>query len=133
MAKYFSLEELSGSSIARQRRIDNVPDSLQAAHLEQLAVNLLDLVRETWDKPIKVTSGFRCPALNRFVGGVASSQHLLGEAADITTGSVNGNRKLFQMIVSGDFDFDQLIDEQNYSWLHISYRAGANRHQILHL
>ena len=56
-----------------------------------------------------------------------------GEAADITVGSPAKNNQLFKMIVDGGFDFDQLIDETGYSWIHISYSPGRNRHQILHL
>ena len=62
-----------------------------------------------------------------------SSQHQKGEAADITVGSPELNQQLFDLIANGGFDFDQLIDESNYSWVHISYAAGKNRHKILHL
>jgi hypothetical protein len=143
MAKYFSLNELESSETAAARGIDNTPPPYAAARLGVLAERLLDPVRDRWGAPIAVNSGYRCPELNRAVGGAAGSQHMLGEAADITTGSREGNRRLFGMIVdrcsaSGtdlgqNLDFDQLIDESGYSWLHISYREGKNRRQILHL
>jgi hypothetical protein len=93
----------------------------------------LDKVREMWGKPIGVNSGYRSPELNRAVGGAKNSQHLRGEASDITTGSKENNRKLFNMILASDIPYDQLIDESGYRWLHISYRKGGNRRQVLHL
>lgn len=85
-----------------------------------------------WGRPITVNSGYRCPALNAAVGGVVKSQHLTGEAADITTGSREGNRVLFEKISRSGVPFDQLIDESGYSWIHISY-SSRNRRQVLHL
>jgi hypothetical protein len=95
--------------------------------------NCLDPIRKAWGKPIGVNSGYRCRRLNEAVGGTPTSQHLKGEAADITTGSKEGNRRLFELIQSLGVDFDQLIDESGYKWLHISYKAQGNRRQILHL
>ena len=93
----------------------------------------LDKVRELWGKPIGVTSGYRSAELNRAVGGAKNSQHLRGEAADITAGCRAYNKRLFEMIVASDIPFDQLIDENNYKWLHISYCKGDNRRRVLHL
>jgi hypothetical protein len=133
MSKYFNIDELTRSAQARARGIDNTPDAVAAARIEALAERLLDPVRELWGGPLTVNSGFRCPALNAAVGGAPASQHIRGEAADITAGSAEQNRRLFEAIVSSPLAFDQLIDESNYSWLHLSWRAGANRRQILHL
>ncbi|MDR2891100.1 MAG: peptidase M15 [Alistipes sp.] len=144
MAKHFTIPELVASDTARARGIDNTPPPAARAKLATLANRLLDPVREMWGAPLVVNSGFRCPVLNRAVGGAVGSQHMAGEAADITAGSPAKNRRLFDMIVAaagrGEIAFDQLIDESGsgarktpYSWLHISYRAGANRGQILHL
>ena len=133
MAKYFSIAELSRSKTAEKKRIDNTPPPEAEAALARLADNLLDPVRELWGAPLTVNSGYRCPALNKAVGGSPSSQHLSGEAADITAGSPAKNRRLFDMIASSGLCFDQLIDERGYSWLHISYRKAANRKKILHL
>lgn len=93
----------------------------------------LDPIRELWGKPIGVNSGYRSPELNRAVGGKTTSQHQRGEAADITTGSVEGNRKLFELIQASGIEFDQLIDENGYKWLHVSYVSRGNRKQVLHL
>lgn len=67
-------------------------------------------------------------------GGAKASQHLLGQAADITAGSKEANRRLFNLVLSLGLPFDQLIDEHRYTWLHISHRPSApNRNQIIHL
>lgn len=131
--KYFTINELIRSDTALQRGIDNTPPPPIKIKLSNLINNLLDPIREAWGGPITVNSGYRCPVLNKAVGGVPTSQHQKGEAADITVGSPELNRQLFDLIAKGDFDFDQLIDESNYSWVHISYSAGKNRHAILHL
>lgn len=132
MGRYFNLAELCASDTARSSGIDNTPPPGVKVKLETLVGRLLDPVREAWGKPIRVNSGFRSPVLNKAVGGSASSQHVTGEAADITAGSPEENRKLFELIKKG-FGYDQLIDEQNYTWIHVSYRAGRNRNQVLHL
>lgn len=131
--KYFTIAELCRSSTAERLGIQNNPSSEIKIALTDLVDKLLDPIRERWQQPITVNSGFRGPILNNKVGGVPTSQHTRGEAADITTGSPSGNRHLFDVIVASGLEFDQLIDEKNYSWLHISYRRGSNRNQILHL
>ena len=92
-------------------------------------------MREAWGRPIVVNSGYRCPKLNRAVGGVARSQHTKGEAADIRTLSNRRweNEQLFKLIVKMKLPFDQLIDEHGYSWIHVSYSEGKNRRQVLHV
>lgn len=130
--QYFTIQELTASSTARARGIDNTPNAQVKANLTKLIDAVLDPVRRIWGRPITVNSGFRCPALNAAVRGVANSQHLTGEAADITTGSREGNRELFEKISRSGVPFDQLIDESGYSWIHISY-SERNRRQVLHL
>ena len=131
--KHFTMGELCASTTADVHGIKNTPPLQEAGNLKVLADNVLDPLREWYGKPITVNSGYRCPQLNRMVGGAASSQHLKGEAADITAGSREENRKLFDYI-KNHLPFDQLIDEKNYSWVHVSYkRDGNNRKQILKL
>ena len=132
MGKYFTMGELTRSAEAVRLGIDNVPPPEVKVRLSALITRLLDPVRELWGGPITVNSGFRCPVLNKAVGGVPSSQHVRGEAVDITVGSPEENRRLFGLILSSGLDFDQLIDERNYAWIHLSY-ATKNRKQVLHL
>lgn len=133
MAKYFTIGELCKSDVAVERRIENTPDNTTIERMQALMDECLDKVREMWGKPIGVNSGYRSAELNKAVGGAKNSQHLRGEAADITTGSKDNNRKLFDLIVASDIPFDQLIDESGYKWLHISYCKDYNRKQVLHL
>lgn len=133
--KYFSIRELTQSATAQRKGIDNTPDSKVRANLTALVANLLDPLREKWGKPIIVTSGYRCAKLNRAVGGASKSQHLYGEAADIKAvgGKPSDNKKLFELVQSSGLPFDQLIDEYGYQWVHLSFKEGRNRKQVLHV
>lgn len=133
MAKYFTIGELCKSDVAVEKRITNTPDNTTIERMNALMEECLDKVREMWGKPIGVNSGYRSYELNKAVGGAKNSQHLRGEAADITTGTKENNRKLFDLIVASDIPFDQLIDESDYKWLHLSYCTDYNRKQVLHL
>ena len=85
-----------------------------------------------YGKPIYVNSGYRSEALNKAVGGSKTSQHVLGMAADIDTRTREGNIELFDLIAK-NLSFDQLIDEKDYSWIHVSFDPKRLRNQILHL
>ena len=130
--KYFTIKELCKSSTATYKGINNTPNSEIVNNLEQLVDNILDPLRENYGKPIKVNSGYRCDILNKAVGGSSTSQHKYGLAADITAGSRLENRRLFALIQKMNLPFDQLIDEKNYSWIHVSF-SKKPRKQILHL
>lgn len=129
--KYFSIDELSKSSTAIARKLDNTPSKEVITNLEALVDNVLDPLREIYGKPIIVTSGYRSPEVNRSVNGATSSQHVKGEAADITVGTKEGNKWLFN-IIKDKLPFDQLINEHDYSWVHVSYKNNnQNRKQVL--
>lgn len=130
--KYFTIKELCKSSTATQKGIDNSPDSEIVNNLEQLVDNILDPLREAYGNPIWVNGGYRCPKLNKAVGGSEKSQHMYGQAADITTKSKTKNKMLFNLIQELNLPFDQLIDEKNFSWIHVSY-SPRHRRQVLHL
>lgn len=132
MAEFFTKSELTRSDTARILKIDNTPTPEASAALDALMWNVLDPIRRMWGKPIIVNSGYRCPKLNAVIGGSATSQHMKGEAADITAGDPTKNKELFDMIAQSAIPFDQLIDEKNYRWIHVSYRPNGRRN-ILHL
>lgn len=130
--KYFSIYELYRSSVATREGIDNTPGEEVKKSLILLVDNVLDPLREWYGKPITVNSGYRCPRLNEAVGGVEDSQHVRGEAADIDTGNVVENRRLFEH-VRDQLEFDQLIWESGGAWVHVSYKKVGNRKQVLSL
>lgn len=130
--KYFTLKELTKSSTAKQFNISNDPNETITQNLINLVNYILDPLREAWGSPIYVTSGYRSPELNKKVKGAKTSQHMLGQAADIKAGDKMTNKKLFQLIQSLKLPYDQLIDEYDYSWIHVSY-SPRNRKQILHI
>ena len=132
--KYFTLVELTKSQTANRLKINNVPNENQKQNLINLVENILDPLREAYGYPIIVSSGFRNEKLNNVVGGAKNSQHTTGQAADIHTVSdtVSDNKKIFDLIISLNLPFDQLIDEYNYNWIHVSF-GPRNRKQILHI
>ena len=125
---YFTIKELSRSSTAEKLGIDNTPTPEIRAKLNTL-ISVLDKIREQYGKPIFVTSGYRCPMLNKAVGGVNSSQHVKGEAADLVGRNDDDTRKIFETAKAFG-QFDQLLYEKNSKgniWVHISYKASGNR------
>lgn len=129
--KHFTLAELCDSPTARRLGIRNTPSDSAIIALNNLVDNILDPLREAFGRPIIVTSGYRSRRLNAEVGGVRNSQHLRGQAADIIGGTREENRRLFELIRSLGLPFDQLINEQDYRWIHVSYVSGRNRRQII--
>lgn len=131
--KYFTIEELCKSDVASKSGIDNTPDEQERDNLIHLIDFVLDPTREIYGKPIYVNSGFRCAKLNDAVHGSKTSQHLQGMAADITAGNREGNRMIAK-IIAENFSFDQLIDEQDYAWIHVSFKnMEDNRNEILRI
>lgn len=136
LSKNFTLSELTYSSTAKANKVDNTPDRWELDNLKKLCNEVLQPIREKYGNSIFINSGYRNPIVNRLVGGASNSQHMLGEAADITVGSKSGNKKLFdmilQMIENEEITVGQIIDEKEYSWIHISL-PYKRVNQILHL
>ena len=133
--KHFTMRELIKSPTAQRLDIDNEPTDAVKANLTALVEHILDPLREAWGAPIVVTSGYRSPALNKAMHGAASSQHMLGQAADIHAMSDNPeeNRKLLDLIIKLGLPFDKLINEypnrkMQPDWIHVSY-SPMNRLQ----
>lgn len=127
---YFTIDELCASNTARKRGIDNTPTPDAEANLMLLRDRVLNPAREALGSTIYVNNGYRSPQLNAAVGGKATSQHLTGQAADITTKSRERNQQLFAILVQQG-NYDQLIWEGDGSWIHVSYRESGNRRSIL--
>lgn len=118
--KYFTIEELTQSATARRLGIDNTPPAEALKALEELTETVLDPLREAWQRPIKVNSGYRCPELNRKVGGVSNSRHLLGKAADITAGSREDNKRLYALLRRLRLPVREAINEKGGVWIHVA-------------
>lgn len=130
--KYFSIKELTKSATAARKGIKNDPSIQEVKSLTALIEKVLDPLRDAYGKPIIVTSGYRCPKLNAAVGGSASSQHVKGEAADIRSvaDTPEENKKLFDLIVKLGLPYDQLINEYNYDWVHVSFGPRHRRQRM---
>ena len=127
LTKNFTLEELTRSDTAAKRGIRNVPDNEAIGNLRNLCERALQPVRDVYGRAVRVTSGYRSPELNRAVGGASASQHVKGEAADITIEGVSA-RDLYNKIIALGIEFDQLILYSDF--VHISRKR--NRMQKLY-
>ena len=131
--KYFTFFEFEYSDKAVQNKVKNYPTVEYEENIRALVENLLDPIRERYGKPIVIGSGFRNATVNSLVGGVSNSQHMTGCAADLQVGSKEENKKLFEMIKEMG-GFDQLINEHDFSWVHVSYNPKGNqRGQVLNI
>ena len=126
--QYFTISELTRSATAKSRGIDNTPTPEIRAKLETLITECLDPIRRIYGRPVVVSSGYRSPALNAAVGGVANSQHTTGEAADLVPASGGSLAGIFRAAVQFG-RFDQLIIERsgNSKWVHVSYGPRHRR------
>ena len=134
---HFTIEELYASDTAKRLGINNTPPLQQIIHLVYLAAYVLEPLRVAMNRPIKIGSGYRCEKLNKLVGGVSNSQHLKGQAVDISIdGDLEFGKRVFEYI-KNHLPFDQLIWEHNKSgtyWVHVSYvfpDFGKNRKNVI--
>lgn len=135
----FTLAEFIDSDTAKKKKIDNIPDFQEVDNINELVSHLLQPIRSAWKKPINITSGFRCQALNKAVGGVATSAHLSGWAADCQPSDMEEFKDFCsfvqQFLRETGIPFDQLIIEKSgkTEWLHIGFKGpnGIQRRQYL--
>ena len=133
LSKNLSLSEVIKSNTAIKNGIDNSPTLEHLNNLEILAEKIFQPIREHFGLPIGISSGYRSKALNKVIGGSKTSQHCSGQALDLDAdiyGKVT-NKEIFEFI-RDNLDWDQLINEYNYSWVHVSYKnKKENRKQVL--
>jgi len=131
----FTLAELTKSQTAERCGIDNNPDKEHIENLQRLCDNILQPVRDYFQKPVTISSGYRSPELSQKIGSSSRSQHCKGEAADFEVPSVS-NKELADFI-NENLDYDQVIlefhnpDEINSGWVHASYVGQGNRSEYL--
>ena len=136
ISEHISYKEGTYSATATRREIDNIPNNEQLDNMEIIAEKVFEPLREWVGGPIKINSFFRCPKLNKAIGGSSKSQHCHGQAIDIDdTFGVVANSEMYHYI-KDNLDFDQLIwefgDDDNPNWVHVSYVSeDSNRRRCL--
>lgn len=133
LTEHFMLNEFVRSETAENKHIDNTPSQEVVDNLRALCRNVLEPARVAYGEPIYITSGYRCHALNKAVGGKPTSQHLRGEAADLQVKGVRNLRRLYNAIKEHGV-FDQLLYETNQvgaKWIHVSHTSYGNRRQAI--
>jgi len=131
ISKHITLQEATESATALRMGINNVPNEVELEAMKYVSENLFETIREWYDKPIKINSFYRCLALNKAVNGSKTSGHVLGNSIDISAGNKVENKKIFDFIKLSGLNFDQVINEYDYTWIHISLKKEKNRKQIL--
>jgi len=134
LSKHFTLEEMEKSSTGIRLGIKNKAGSGEIKNLGDLCYEVLEPVRVKFDKPVTITSGYRSPELSVAIGSKSTSQHCLGEAVDMEVLSISNLE--VALWIQNHCDFDQLIleyytGEPNSGWIHVSYKDGSNRKQVL--
>jgi len=132
LSKNFVLSEIIRSSTAKRLNINNEPSKKHLQNLSLLITNLIQPMRDAIG-PIRISSGYRNPALNRAIGGSHKSQHCKGEALDIQFWKEGKmcNKEIYDYILNSNMEFDQMINEFDFSWIHISLKKKGNRKQVL--
>jgi hypothetical protein len=138
ISEHLDLAEVTRSETAKRKGISNEPTAEHLENFKKLAENIFEPIRNHFNVPIHISSGYRSKALNTSIGGSLTSQHCSGEAIDIDMdGSSNGvtNKMVFDFI-KANLNFDQMIWEfgnsSNPDWVHVSYEStGKQRKQIL--
>jgi len=134
LSQHLSLSEVIRSESAKRNGISNMPIALHIENFKLLAEKVFEPIRTHFGVPIHISSGYRSVELNKCIGGSLTSQHCSGEAIDIDMdGSTSGvtNKMVFDYI-KDNLEFDQLINEFDYSWVHVSYEStGKQRKQVL--
>lgn len=128
LSKNFWLDEFIESSTAIRVGIDNTPTPEAVENLRRLATTVLQPLRDCLDRPIVVTSGYRSPSLNKYIGGSSRSQHCTGLAADIQVPGIHAKDVCLE-ITRLDLPFDQLIFEG--TWTHVSISEDEPRGEVL--
>lgn len=130
ISEHITLNEAIKSPTALRLGIINIPDATAMSNMRTIAAKCFEPLRKWYGKPININSFFRCKELNVAIGGALNSQHMKGEAIDMSAGNKIENKKIFDWCKE-NLIFDQLINEYDYTWIHISFRVLANRNQTV--
>ena len=125
LSEHFTLEELTFSSTAQRKQIDNEPPAEVLENMKRLAAGLEEVRAALGNKPMRINSGYRSPKLNRAVGGARLSAHMAGYAADFVCPDFGSPLKIVKALAATGIQFDKLIQEG--TWVHISFAPEARR------
>jgi len=132
LSKNFVLSEITRSNTATRLGISNEMSEKHLENMQRLIDNLIQPLRDAIG-PIRISSGYRSPSLNRAIGGSSRSQHSKAEALDLQfweKGKMN-NKVIYDWIINSGLEFDQMINEFDFAWIHISLKKNSNRKQVL--
>jgi zinc D-Ala-D-Ala carboxypeptidase len=132
LSKNFSRAEIEHSNTAKRLGISNEMSDKHLENMQRVIDNLIQPMRDAIG-PIRISSGYRSPKLNKAIGGSSRSQHSKGEALDLQfweKGKMN-NKVIYDWVLESGVEFDQMINEFDYSWIHISLKSKENRSQVL--
>tara|TARA_R100001369_G_scaffold56334_1_gene83128 strand:- start:1014 stop:1469 length:456 start_codon:yes stop_codon:yes gene_type:complete len=132
LSKNFVLSEITRSNTAKRLGLDNGPNKDHLRNIQRLISNLIQPMRDALG-PIRISSGYRNPNVNRAIGGSAKSQHCKGEALDLqfwNNGKIS-NKEIYDWVLNSEIEFDQMINEFDFAWIHISFIKEGNRKQVL--
>jgi hypothetical protein len=131
LSEHLDLVEVTRSDYAKKNGINNMPNPEHTENLIELANKIFEPIRKHFNKPIHISSGYRSKELNAKIGGAKNSQHTVGQAIDIDQGDRKQNIEIFDFI-KNNLEFDQLINEFGYDWVHVSYNTnGKQAKQVL--
>ena len=130
ISEHISYKEGVYSTTAMRRGIDNTPNDEQLTNMELVANEVFEPLRTYVGGPIKINSFFRCPELNKAIGGSSKSQHCQGQAIDLDDTFGRATNSEMYHFIKEHLDFDQLIwefgDDNNPNWIHVSYISEDN-------
>ena len=132
LSKNFVLSEITRSNTATRLGISNEPTKDHLDNMQRIISNLIQPMRDSIG-PIRISSGYRSKELNRAIGGSNKSQHCKGEALDLqfwAVGKMN-NKVIYDWVLESGLEFDQMINEFDFAWIHISLKEKGNRKQVL--
>jgi zinc D-Ala-D-Ala carboxypeptidase len=137
VSKHITLDEAITSATALRNGINNSPDSVTFERMKLVANKCFEPLREWYGKPIRINSFYRSQLLNVKVGGSSTSQHVKGEAIDISAGNKVENKKLYDWLIANLPEWDQILWEYGNDigpdWIHISYKQKGNRKQVIRI
>lgn len=132
LSKNFVLSEITRSNTAKRLGISNEPKKEHLKNLQRIITDIIQPMRDAIG-PIRISSGYRSPSLNRAISGSNKSQHTKGQALDLQFWKEGKmcNKEVYDWVLENDVEFDQMINEFDFSWVHLSLKESKNRKQVL--